>query len=70
MPHLALNDLHLGDFIIPKGSTVSGSLYHSVRDPRFFKDPELFHPERFLDKGKNCYAVAFLRKVTKLVFGD
>ena len=51
MPHFALSDIQLGGFIIPKGSTVSGSLYHSMRDPRFFKDPEVFNPGRFLDKG-------------------
>jgi cytochrome P450 len=52
VPHLALAEVKIGDFIIPKGATASGSLYHSMRDQRFYFNPEQFCPQRFLNAGK------------------
>jgi cytochrome P450 len=51
VPHRALKDVQIGKYSIEKGSTVSGSLYHAMRDKRFFENPEIFNPQRFLDKG-------------------
>jgi hypothetical protein len=51
VPHRALKDVQIGNYSIEKGSTVSGSLYHAMRDKRFFENPEIFNPQRFLDKG-------------------
>ncbi len=50
-PHKATEDVRIGEFIIPKGCTVSGSLYHAMRDPKWFTNPEVFNPSRFLDSG-------------------
>lgn len=49
VPHYAASDVEVGDFVIPKGSTVFGSLFHIMNDPNHFKDPQKFHPERFLN---------------------
>lgn len=42
-------DLELGGFHIPQRSMVFISIYHLHRDPRFWKDPTQFRPERFLN---------------------
>ena len=53
MPHLALEDVELQGYTIPKGSVVLGSIYNIVRDPDHFPDPERLNPDRFIDPGAN-----------------
>jgi cytochrome P450 len=43
----ATRDLELGGYRVKKGYTVFVSQWVSHRDPRFFPDPEAFHPERW-----------------------
>lgn len=45
----ATKDLELGGYRIKKGHTVFMSQWVSHRDPRYFPDPEVFRPERWLD---------------------
>ena len=40
-------DLDLGDYVVPRNSTVFLSQYVIHHDERFFPDPERFDPERF-----------------------
>lgn len=48
LPHKSTkDDIHAGYFI-PKGTAVVGNAYFMLRDPRDYKDPERFNPERFL----------------------
>lgn len=47
IPRMALTDVPLGDYIVPKGSNVFISTYAMHRDPRYFPQPERFLPERF-----------------------
>ncbi|PJF36539.1 MAG: cytochrome P450 [Candidatus Thermofonsia Clade 1 bacterium] len=42
-----LEDFQLGDYIVPKGTAVSFSVYALQRDARYFEQPEAFLPERF-----------------------
>ena len=42
-------DLELGGYRVKKGYTVFMSQWVSHRDPRYFPDPEVFRPERWLD---------------------
>ncbi|SHQ88573.1 Putative cytochrome P450 [Mycobacteroides abscessus subsp. bolletii] len=44
----ALEDDEIGGYLIPKGSQVIITQYALQRDPRFWKEPEKFNPDRFL----------------------
>jgi cytochrome P450 len=44
----ALEDYRVGDFVIPARSVVLLSPYAVHRDPRWFSDPMMFRPERWL----------------------
>ena len=50
VPHHATADVKIGTYTIPKGATVMGSLYHAMRDPKLFKNPDMFDPTRFIDE--------------------
>jgi len=43
----AIEDVTLGEYFIPKGSSLAVSSYVMHRDPEFFPEPEKFLPERF-----------------------
>ncbi|MFN7210204.1 MAG: cytochrome P450 [Aggregatilineales bacterium] len=47
IPRMALTDVPLGEYVVPKGSNVFISTYVMHRDPRYFPEPERFLPERF-----------------------
>ncbi len=42
-------DLELGGYRVRKGTTIFMSQWSSHRDPRYFPEPEVFRPERWLD---------------------
>ena len=44
---MALADDRVGDLAIPKGSTVIVFIYGVHHSPRYWENPESFHPERF-----------------------
>ena len=50
LPHYALDDVSVGPYIIPKGTTVLPSIMNVLRDPEYFSDPHKFDPSRFLDQ--------------------
>ena len=50
VPHYATSDVRLREYVIPKGAIVLISLYHVMHDPEYFKDPETFNPDRFLNE--------------------
>jgi cytochrome P450 len=45
----AISDCELGGMAVPAGSTVLISQHLMHRDPRFFPNPSVFDPERWLD---------------------
>jgi cytochrome P450 len=47
MPRLALEDVQLGEYTVPKGSGVSIAQWVVQRDARWFEDPLAFRPERW-----------------------
>ena len=47
---LALEDVEIGGYTIPRGGIAIVSQYVMHRDPRFWPDPEKFDPERFADE--------------------
>ena len=46
VPHYATQDVTIGEYVIPKDTTVMGCLYHTMNDPSVFKDPQTFNPDR------------------------
>jgi cytochrome P450 len=47
MARLAIEDVQIGGYVIPKGSGVSTAQWVVHRDPRWFESPEDFLPERW-----------------------
>lgn len=43
----ALVDTRIGDYAVPKGTTLIVSPWVTQRDPRYFEDPQAFRPERW-----------------------
>ena len=50
LPHYALDNVSVGPYIIPKGTTVLPSIMNVLSDPEYFSDPHKFDPSRFLDQ--------------------
>ncbi|CAE6411323.1 unnamed protein product [Rhizoctonia solani] len=47
-PVFPLDDNYRG-YDIEKGTTIIGNIWAMGRDPRYYKDPEAFNPDRYLD---------------------
>ncbi len=51
VPHYASEDTALLGYNIPKGTIVLGNIWAVHYDPKKWKDPESFCPDRFLNNG-------------------
>jgi cytochrome P450 len=51
LPHKAAEDMEIGGYLIPKGTTVNFMVAEMGRDEREWKNPMEFSPERFLAGG-------------------
>jgi methyl farnesoate epoxidase/farnesoate epoxidase len=49
VPHYTTDNVTVGEYVIPKDSIVFVSLYHVMNDPKHFKNPHKFNPDRFLN---------------------
>lgn len=49
--HRAERDTTLGGFHVPQDSMVIANLWAMNHDPAFWKDPDTFRPERFIEEG-------------------
>jgi cytochrome P450 len=47
----AERELSLGQYAVPAGTYLAVSVYGLQRDPRYWPDPDVFRPERFLQGG-------------------
>ncbi|KAJ2944347.1 hypothetical protein O0L34_g18349 [Tuta absoluta] len=52
IPHMALEDARLGNYIIPKDTLILLAM-HDLHNGSHWKDPQTFRPERFLTKDMN-----------------
>ena len=50
VPHYTEQDVKVGDHIIPAKTTIFCNLYNVMNDPDYWKDPDTFNPDRFLDE--------------------
>ena len=48
VPHSAMADVKVGNYVIPKGAVVLPSLFHVMYNPDYFKEPEVFNPDRLV----------------------
>src|SRR5579863_1659244 len=53
LARVAVAESSVGDYTIPKGACVLVSAWITHRHPGFWKEPERFAPERFLDPGQS-----------------
>lgn len=60
----AIEDVRIGEYDIPKGTSVSVATYWTHRDPRWWENPEVFEPERFSPERE-----AKIRKYAYIPFG-
>ncbi|XP_069832005.1 cytochrome P450 2K1-like [Dendropsophus ebraccatus] len=51
--HVASRDVTFRGYFIPKGTTVIPLLHSALKDKAYFKKPEEFYPEHFLDSDGN-----------------
>jgi cytochrome P450 len=53
MPRDAVQDIHVGEYVIPKGTGILFSQQVMHRDVRWFPEPDRFLPERFTEGWEN-----------------
>ena len=55
LPHVTTCDTNISGKHIPKDTTIIPSLIHASYDPKLWKDPKIFRPERFIDSQTGKY---------------
>ncbi|XP_076054283.1 methyl farnesoate epoxidase-like [Oratosquilla oratoria] len=55
IPHIATTNLNAAGYYFPKGTVISSNLYSIHNDVDYWKDPDVFRPERFLNHDQTAY---------------
>ena len=70
LAHAASRDDHYGGYLIPKGAIILPNVGLFTHDPKTYKDPMTFNPDRFIDtrawpaeKDPSVYAFGFGRRI-------
>ncbi|CAH2292083.1 cytochrome P450 2G1-like [Pelobates cultripes] len=64
LPHEALTDISFKGYTIPKGTQIVTFLHSALYDKKYFENPDLFNPDRFLNENGK-----FVKNEALLVFG-
>ncbi|KAI3787619.1 hypothetical protein L1987_42217 [Smallanthus sonchifolius] len=64
VPHKTETEVKLGEYIVPKNTQIMVNAWAMARDPRYWENPTMFKPERFLGnevdyKGQNFEFIPF-----------
>ena len=52
IPHVSDVDAKIHDYVIPRRTMIQANLYSSHMDPRYWDQPRLFRPDRFIQGGR------------------
>ena len=52
--HANSRETNIGDFILPRGTSINSSMEAILMDPNVFTDPYIFNPDRFIDEN-GCF---------------
>ncbi|KAM4042305.1 cytochrome P450 2K6-like [Anomaloglossus baeobatrachus] len=53
LPHMTTQDVTLNGFFLPKGTNIMPSMTSVLRDDKYFKKPDEFYPQHFMDSDGN-----------------
>jgi cytochrome P450 len=59
----------IGDYVIPKGATLFSSMASMHMNPNFYKDPEVFNPERFMDNTQKMATASHAKVIERDHYG-
>lgn len=69
LPHAAINTATLGGYTIPAGTNIMPLFPAVLHDEKFWGDPDVFRPERFLDEAGRLVSADHPNRKHMLQFG-